>query len=186
MALFAMIPADNFVIQSHNIDSSLDPAMWTSTNYFAGEEVSHNNIVYRALLDTDEEPGTGTDWFEIGLTNLAKSQDAVVITKTVATASDNSIEMTIKADGNFISLLGVKADTVYIDGEKIDMRLSVADKWEYRTAPIEFVDKAFKQVRFRKAVTIRLERASGPAELGKISYARQFKSGFCSWGTATK
>ena len=74
------------IIRPHEITSAnvvgsnvaLEPA-WVAGTYALGDQVRHNDILWECVADsTEESPGAGTDWAEIGPTNRMAAFDGEV------------------------------------------------------------------------------------------------------------
>lgn len=172
MSFYCMLPCTDFQEISSNIDASLDPAAWSAGTYLAEAQVSHGIYIYQALADTTAEPGNSPDWQKIGVTNQFGYQDAMIVTASTATAADNSIRLTVKGSADFLILLGVEADRVFISGVQVDMQVPVYDMWQYYSAPIEYNAEVSSEVLFREEIEVIIERDAAPAELGKLALCR--------------
>lgn len=163
---------------SHNLDDSLDPAQWVPSEYQALSEVSHLGGIYKAIETTSDEPGEGaSSWAFIESNNFNRMLEDVIVTRTRATASDGTINMTIRGAGNYLSLIGLSADYVSINGVTQDLAVPVSDMWQYYAAEIETKPSILLPVVFREQVTVEIGRANGAAELGKLFLGREVYMG---------
>lgn len=177
MSMYAMIQAPDLAVLSHNLDDSLDPPAWQAGSYNPLTEVSYDGAIWKALEETSSEPGADLSWKFISSINFNRMLEDVVITRTKATSEDGSIELTFRGSGNFLTLMGLRADFVTINGVQQDLSVPVNDMWQYYANPIETKEEVFSDVVLRDEIHVVIERVSSPAELGKLFLGREFYMG---------
>lgn len=178
-----------------------DYTAWSVGTYPADTWVRHNHRVWKALKETNKEPGAAgseNDWLDGGATNRWKMFDEKVGTQTVR---EDGIDVTVEQDDfvDAVSLLNIWANGVRvtmtdpIEGivyqrEIPTVGADVDDWWEYFFEPITRTsDVVLDDLPPYAGAEIRVELivADGDdARIGSLGMGSTFEIGCARWGTS--
>lgn len=130
-----------------------DAPLWAAGPYNLGDQVVYGISVFRAAVNTSQEPGTGSDWVRMGYVNrwrmFRDGRDSKTRRNEII---DCSIETSqIYSTAALLGLVGVEArvivddvggEGVVYDETKSLVDIGVEDFWEWHFLPYDFVEEA--------------------------------------------
>lgn len=178
-----------------------DYTAWSAGTYPADTWVRHNHRVWKALKETNKEPGSAdaaNDWLDGGATNRYKCIDEKVGTQTTR---EDGIVIEVEASEfvNSVALLNVFANSIKVqmidpvegvvfEREAFTYDAGVKNWWQYFFKPIRRrTDVVFDDLPLYAGVTLRIELIvpeGTVARLGTLIIGSRFDLGCARYGSS--
>lgn len=182
---------------THNL-SELDNAAWSEGSYTQGQLVTHNQHNWECTAATTmDEPGTNSDWLDLGVVNFLKAFDAKNSTQTEsASAIVYTFDLNPTRIINVVSVQNVQAASMRIEvtdqsaGLVYDVTHNLidygaADFYEYFFSPVNHLDRFTDldlPAYLNTTIKVTLEPLNGVVKVGRIALSSQNEIGDLKWG----